>query len=78
MEGDYLWDSTFNGIVFPCLMSGSYTAVLSPVSGAAAVTCPQYSGSTIVGAFEVGIPYDGVVTAKASYQGTGVITRATV
>lgn len=88
LEGDYgaSWDmsgpadfgtSLQDATCFALLGGGAVTAVVRPSSGTTTTTNPQYSQSVIMKSYKLDFGIGDAVKQSTSFQGTGVVTRAT-
>ena len=80
MEAEYRWNpaaSENDAIIFAqILAAAAATCDVTPGGGTPTATNPKYTGSAFVKSYRVSVPCDGVIEARASYQGTSTLTRA--
>lgn len=78
MDGDYNWNPASgknDATIFALLGAGAKAIDVTPGGGAAAAENPKYEGNAILKSYKISIPHDGLITSKASYQGTGALSR---
>ena len=80
MDGDYVWNGGSGQIdytIFRTLGSGALTNQVVPGGGTVSNDNPIYRGSAILKSYSITVPHDGVIAAKASWQGNGALNRYT-
>ena len=80
MDADYVWNPVAamqDPVVFGILTSGAQTVQVVPGGGTVSADNPIFKGSAILKSYSITVPYDGIVTARASYAGTGTLNRYT-
>lgn len=80
MDADYNWyggSGQVDDTIFKMLSSGSLPVQVVPGGGTVSNDNPMYRGNYIVRSYSITCPANGVVTARASYQGDGVLNRYT-
>ena len=78
MDADYIWNPAAgqnDATVMAMRISGAQTVACTPGGGAESATNPEYTGSALLKEYSISIPHDGVITAKAKFEGSGVLTR---
>ena len=78
MDAEYNWNRAAGknaAVLYGIIGSGEQTVEVTPGGGAEGANNPSYTGSAILKSYVVFIPHDGVIISKASYEGSGALTR---